>query len=272
VKVVNSISPPAYVYRTKGSKPVRIRCDDFNFYVCKYHRSFGGEAKRLFQEYVAASFANIWKLAIPEFCIVSINPEHVQGISDLIPGYFKKPCFGTRYQKTYVDVDEFYGEISSYEKRKYERKYEFLKIALFDIWMANDDRNFNNYNLLVDVENGNRFVPIDHEAVFYGGNLDKEMVLLTEDESIITTDITKKLFTRKELLNKKYLTDIKNEYYLCIKDCEKNVDNLLNSIPKEWGINIDEYNNLLKKKLFNDQWVKNCINHFLTLLQLHLKQ
>ncbi|MFO7658121.1 MAG: HipA family kinase [Bacteroidales bacterium] len=266
-KTVNSISSPEKVFETHGSQPILILCDDFDFYVCKYNRWPGGAAKSLLHEFLAGSFARLWNLAVPEFCFVNVNPSHVEGIAGLQPFFFHTLCFGSRFKRL-IDIDEFYTEISSTERRKFHKKTDYLKIALFDIWLANEDRHFKNYNLLIDAGNDYRFVPIDHVAIFNTGNLDKGLTLITEDESLISTELTRRLFSRKELLNREYLTNIQNECYICISDCEKNVDNFLGLIPENWKINIKDYQKLLKEHLFNEKWVKDCLNYFLELIQI----
>ena len=55
-------------------------------------------------------------------------------------------------------------------------------IALFDFWMANEDRNANNYNLMYDV-NAHLFVPIDYGCVFNTATYDYSLSQLTETDS-----------------------------------------------------------------------------------------
>jgi len=268
VNIVKSISSPEKVFETSGSQPILILGDDLNYYVCKYNRWGGTEAKKLFNEFIAGCFAQEWNLAIPRFCFERVDPSHVENIPLIQPSFFNSLCFGSLFNKKFSEIDEFYSEITSADKRKYVKKFDFLKIALFDIWLANEDRNFNNYNLLIDIDNGNRFVPIDHDAIFNTGNLDKGLVLLSENETLINTNLAKKLFNRNELLNKEFLENFRNEYYICVDKCEKNVDNFLKLIPEDWKININEKQNLIKRQLFKKEWTDDCIYYFLKLIQL----
>jgi len=268
LEVVHSISSPEKVFETSGSKPALILCDDLNFYVCKYNRQPGGEAKKLFHEYLAGSFARLWGLAVPDFSLVIVNPQHIEGQDYLQPAFFHTPCFGSKYNGRFSEVDQFYGERKASMKKLFGHRKEFLRIALFDIWMANEDRNFNNFNLLVDIENKYRFVPIDHDAIFNTGNLDKKLTLLSDNETLISTDLTRILFSSKELCNQIYLEEIKNEYYLCISVCKSHLTQILADIPVEWNVNVVDYQNLIVTNLFNDAWTKSCYRHFLELLQL----
>ena len=94
------------------------------------------------------------------------------------------------------------------------------------------------------------------------------MVLITEDESLISTNIAKQLFTKKEITDGIFLKEIKDDFYLCISKCEKNVRKILNNIPKDWNLDVHNMENLLKSHLFNNIWSADCFEHFLKLLQL----
>ncbi|MGE0021043.1 MAG: HipA family kinase [Draconibacterium sp.] len=268
MKIVNSIARPTRVFDTSGNQPALILCDDFEFYVCKYNRMPGSEAKKLFHELIAGHFAQLWNLNVPEFSLVNVNPEHIVGHETLQPVFFQTLSFGSKYNQNLVEVDEFYGALSAIQKRKFDSKFDFLKIALFDIWMANDDRSFNNYNLLIDSANGNRFTPIDHDAIFNTGNLDKGLYLLSENETLIDTEIATRLFNARELRSEEFLKNIENEYYFCIENCKENLDTILQDIPDNWNINIEKYKTLLTANSFNDMWITDVFKHFSELIQL----
>jgi hypothetical protein len=245
-----------------------VLCDDFNSYVCKYNRGLAGEATKLFHEIIGGSFAKLWKLAVPDFCFVNVNSEHIEEFYQLQPAFFRSPCFGSLFNDGVADVDEFYAKLSPASKSKFVNKINFFKIALFDIWIANEDRNFNNYNLLIDIEQENQFIPIDHDSIFNTGNLDKGLVLLSDNESLISTEITSRLFTKKEIQSQNLVSHVKEEYYICIENCKQNVDNILNDIPTGWNVNKEKYKTLFNEQLFNKQWVDDCFKHFHKLIQL----
>ncbi len=264
---IDAISPPTKVFQTSGNQPVLILCSDFNLYVCKYNRLPGRAATKLFHEWIAGCFAKLWNFATPDFSIVTINPRYALNHYILQPSFFTTPCFGSRHNRHLVEIDAFYAESRSLRRRQSKQKNEFLKIALFDIWLANEDRNFNNFNLLIDVQKDHWFIPIDHDSIFNTGNLDKGLVLLSENETLLYTNLTRKLFSEKELCDQFTLKEIKNEYYLCVRECENNLKEILQNVPEEWKINIEEYENLLITNLFEKKWIDNCWRYFLELLQ-----
>lgn len=272
MKIVNSIARPERVFETTGNNPALFLCDDLNFYVCKYNRFPGSEAKKLFNELISGRFAELWNLEVPEFCLVNVNPEHIMGHELLQPAFFQVPCFGSKYDSQLVEIDAFYDEISASQKRQVSNKFDFLKIALFDIWMSNEDRNFNNYNLLIDIGNGNRFTPIDHDSVFNTGNLDKGLYLISENETLVDTDFAARLFGARELRENHYLENIKNEYYLCISYCRDNLDNILQNVPDGWHINTEQFRTLLLENSFNEEWIESVYDHFSQIIQYKFLQ
>jgi len=237
--------------------------------VCKYTRHPGSPANRLLQEYLGSCLANYWGLKIPEFGFVNIKPDHAGNHSELQPIFFQAPCFGSLYNREYKEVDKFMDMMVKADKKKFANRHDFLKIALFDIWTSNEDRNHNNFNLLIhSTDTGYYFIPIDHEMIFNTGNLDKGLCLITDSESIISTPITKKLFTRKELTDQKYLESIKKEYYLCTSNCKKKLNGILQEIPDEWLINKPVIKQSLLDNLFQKKWIEDCFKEFLCFIQL----
>ncbi len=60
------------------------------------------------------------------------------------------------------------------------------------------------------------------------------------------------------------------EFYLCIAKCEDELSDLLEDIPKEWNIDLDTFEKLIRDNLFNAEWYTSCVNHFRTLIQEHI--
>ncbi|NOZ35663.1 MAG: hypothetical protein GXO80_10245 [Chlorobi bacterium] len=271
MKLLNSISPVNKVYETSGSKPVKIQCDDLNFYVCKYNTAHGSKANKLFREYIGACFIKEWDLSVPDFSFVKIPEEHISNIDGLQPFYFKNICFGSKFDANYKEVDKFLSFIQSKDKKKFVNKFDYLKIALFDIWTSNEDRNYNNFNLMTDVENDYNFIPIDHEMIFNTGNLDKGLYLISIEESIIGTPLTKKLFSSKELFGNSKLNDMEENYYLCINNCKEKLNVILQNTPDDWLIDINSEKELLLKELFNSKWLKDVFNEFKAFIHFQYK-
>lgn len=144
-----------------------------------------------------------------------------------------------------------------------------LLIGLFDIWLSNEDRTHNNSNLLLNtVDTSNyKFCVFDHGEIFNSGNLKHGLVQITEDESIINTDLVSILFKKGTKLD----TAVKNiveSFYLCVSECEKALIDIINLIPNEWAIDNDVLVENLRTELFNEKWLKECETSFRSFIQI----
>jgi len=72
----------------------------------------------------------------------------------------------------------------------------------------------------------------------------------------------------KELVNQKYLESMRKEYYLCILNCKKKLNGILQEIPDEWLINKPVIKQSLLDNLFQEKWIDACFKEFLCFIQL----
>jgi hypothetical protein len=268
MQLLHTIEDVHKVFETQGSSPLLVTCDDFRDWVCKYDRF----PKYLFNEFIASEFAKLWGIKTPETSLIKVKSEHIpsEKFPQLQLGWFEKECFGSLYLETSKELD--HTMLSMFQEKSFRGKIadksDFLKIALFDIWMANEDRNHNNFNLLLYVSprRTNFFYAIDHVNIFNSSFLDYGIAELTEDESIIKTDIAKILFGK----NRK-LTDIVNNliemFYICTKECENNLENKLSLVPDSWHIDKDLIRERIINNLFSDDWKEQCVTNFREFVQ-----
>lgn len=254
MKEVESIQPISKQYDT-AERPVLVRCSDMNRYVCKYNAS-SGSPNKLFCELLGAFMGNSWGLAVPEQALVTIKREHIpEGLS---PSFFATPCVGSRFREGVTDVTRLtFGSIP-----KTEQNIEQLAlIALFDLWLANEDRNYNNCNLLYDILN-NTFIPIDHGSILNTATMDFPLSQLTSTDTLLYTDLFKHVIQQnKDFFNEEKLLFLKKKFYLCIKACKATQEELKQSIPSAW--NIREC--VIQKKLaelFQDKWLEDTWGSF----------
>ncbi len=259
---------PEDCYQTKGSRPVRVLCNDLNYYICKYHTNAGFPFS-LFNEYLAACFLKIWELPVPEFAFVKIKREHIF-LTEYPYHYFDKICFGSKYYGEFKEVDKLFLETPLIRKENLSGRDSFLKIALFDIWLSNEDRHYENFNLLYSLKT-NQFIPIDHVYCFNSINLDKEPCLICENESILSTPFLNRFFSRplQHNLNEIRLKII-DDFTFNVKQCHENLDNILANIPLAW----EPDRGFLKSRLefyFTKPWLQSCVDFFTTLFTLNIK-
>ena len=261
INKLNSISEilPEHVIETGGSRPVRLFCSDLNHYVCKYFTG-AGPAYSLFNEYIAASFLKLWSLPVPDFAFVVVRRDHVQ-YSGLPYHYFNAPCFGSLALSLVKDVDKFFMSLPQFRKESDLALTDFLRIGLFDIWLSNEDRNFNNFNLLYDIT-GKRFVPIDHVQCFNGNNLDKGPSIITDNESVLSSPLIKQLFSRTLQTNLAgFRITLETEFRTNIDTCHANLQEIFRQLPDEWQLDIPSLSSRLNY-LFTDTWISQCLSAF----------
>lgn len=270
VETLQSITEikPEDCYQTNGSKPVKVFCDDLNYYVCKYNTGRGFPVM-LFNEYLAACFLKIWQLDVPDFAFVNIKKEHVNQ-TGYPYYYFDVPCFGSQFYGAFKEVDKLFLETPGLKNDPVSGKESFLKIGLFDIWMSNEDRHYENFNLLYNLK-AKRYVPIDHAMCFNSGNLDKAPQLISNNESILTSPFINRFFYRplQQNFNNTRLSLLK-EFKLNASNCREDLDTILANIPIAWRSNSSYLRSRLEF-LFSESWINACAEHFTTLLTLTLK-
>ena len=257
-----------HCYDTRGSKPVRVFCNDMNYYVCRYHTGTGFPFA-LFNEYIAARFLQIWGLPVPDFAFVQINNEHVHQ-TPYPYHFFKKATFGSKFMGDFKEVDKIFIETSVLGKDNESGRYSFLKIALFDIWMCNEDRHFDNFNLLYDLKK-NTFVPIDHVFCFNSMNLDKLPYLISSNESLLSSPFLNRFFDRNlQSRSNEIRLKILEEFEHNVKCCYDELDKILSDTPIAWEPNPGYLKSRLET-FFSSKWLKDCRNYFTKLYFLNIK-
>ncbi|MFW9598564.1 MAG: HipA family kinase [Paludibacter sp.] len=259
MQTLKSIQTADRLYNT-GDRPVLVMCSDMQDYVCKYAQ--GGNATNLYCEYVAASFLRIWKLPVPDFAFVNLNYEHVKHFG-LPKHYFDKTCFGSKYSRSFQELTHFTDNPDLKKQKGYlQNRDTILRIALFDLWIANEDRNYNNLNLLIDVQNNYNYLPIDHGAIFNTRSLDCELSLLTENECLTDVPLMKLLFQNTDF-NREYIQNLKEYFYLCTLECKNNFDEILNLVPENWNFDLKVATHKINNELFDKNWEAKVMNTFL---------
>lgn len=268
MQILQTIEEIHRLFPTAGSSPALVTCNDRRDWVCKYDRS----PLNLFNEFIAAKFAEIWGLMVPEIAFINVKRDHIP--LDIFPQLqydsFEKECFGSLYLENSKEID--LSTVSLFNDKKFRDKVgnkdDFLKIALFDIWLANEDRNHNNFNLLLhaSAEKVNFFYAIDHVNIFNSSFLNYGISELTEDDSIIKTELAKILFGKR----RKFFETIDNLvefFYICIKLCEDELDNILALVPDSWNLDLEDLKAKIIRNLFTEDWNANCINNFKSFTQ-----
>lgn len=272
MKSLQTIESIHKIFDTSGSHPVLVTCDDRQDWVCKYDQ----HPIYLFNELIAADFARIWNIRVPETALITVKEEHIP--DDMLPQlqkmWFKKECFGSLFHQDAKEID--LSMLPLFRERtfrtKVKNKSDFLKIALFDIWLSNDDRNHNNFNLLLSTEAGNThfFYVIDHVGIFNSSSLKLGIYELSCDDSIIKTDLARILFSKNKKI--KYIVeDLVEKFYLCVLECKNQLPEILSQVPASWNLDLPLLEKQIRESIFTDEWLKTCENTFREFIQSYIQ-
>ena len=243
------------VYQT-GDRPILVLCSDGYHYICKYKQP-GFAAQKLMNELVGGVFAKAWGIDTPVTSLVVNDPIiwDDAGIShDPVA-----PLLGSRKMEGVFDLGEYncnQVEVS------YRTLSQLLRIALFDLWLANEDRTCNNYNLLYDLRAGN-LVSIDYGGIFNSGIMNNRVYQLNAADSIVSSD----LFSRLKAAGlQRAMTGLYLTYLRLVAKCKKNVSMLLENVPDEWKVDKSAMQNKLEE-LFENTWVNDTWFNFKELVE-----
>ncbi|WP_123868194.1 HipA family kinase [Flavobacterium hercynium] len=257
---------------TTGDKPILVTCSDMSDWVCKHGRLYPSV---LFSEVIGSTFAELWDLKTPKISFVNVHTDHLPNeyLNIVQPAFFNKPCFGSLFIEESQVLDKTL--LPSFKNQTFRSKIvnkeDLLKIALFDIWLGNEDRHHANSNLLLDQTLPNKyyFNVFDHGAIFNSNTLIHGLQLISDNESIICSDFAQILFRKGKTLTK-IVDNVVKDFYLCTLECEAQLSTILVDIPAEWRLDLPSLEVLIRNNLFTANWKSDCENHFRALIQANI--
>lgn len=263
LKKIHSIKRIEQLYRT-GEEPVLVMCSDVNTYVCKYMRS-SASAYKLACEFIGARMAMAWRLTTPDIAIVQINPAHWKDIN--LSHSISAPAIGSKWLEGVVDITpSTYAEVPT----DIDTLKQLMRIALFDFWIANEDRNANNANLMYDVVH-RQLISIDYGCILNTATFEFPLSQLTSTDTILWSDLFLHIAKHKAkniIINNATL--LKEEYAECIEQSKTLAKQLIEEIPSEWHVP----SNLVKEKLnqlFDENWINEVWINFTECLKENIQ-
>ena len=254
IQRLKSIGRINTIYDT-GERPVLVECDNLKGYVAKYMKS-SSSAYKLACELCGSLLAIRWKLNTPDIAFIEIRPSdwpHYGSIN------FSAPAFGSLKLSNVMDITPISLKSIVRSEKVF---FQLLKVALFDIWIANEDRNNNNYNLLFDLLK-QEIIVLDHGCVFNTATFDYGLSILTCNETILDSELASYLYYQ---VSERHIGYIKNYFSESIRSCAEIVLNIERYIPNEWNVP----HLIVKEKLsqlFNDDWISDCWDAFLEYIE-----
>lgn len=270
-----SVHPIEKVIETNGSRPVIVVDEQFDEYACKYDWP-----QKLIKEYIAHHFLEVWGLPTMPAVFLNVLPDHIapanvrEGVisNRTQPRHFNKPCFGTLYNPNATAVsNQLTGLKSDYnELKKYSNREDFLKIALFDLWVVNSDRNHGNYNMLVQPVNKEYIItPIDHSEIFDGFDIGDSLSQLTPESSILTSSMALVFLNNKRKITQQ-VEALLNNFPNFVLECGKLLPELVDNCPDSWCNNKAKLLQDLTNFVEDENWIQETIQNFKELVQTHL--
>lgn len=233
---LKSINKVNLTYPT-GEEPLLVECDDLNNYVCKYRRSTASGYK-LVGELVGSVFAKGWDIPTPDIAFVNVCHADRGKLERYLRNDCLDCCFGSRMNPQAIDVTKL---LANQIKVSLANRKNFLKIGLFDLWLSNEDRNYNNANLIYDVGN-EELVAIDHGCIFNTASYGDRLSILTENETILNSDLSRHLFDgtsvdESRILCSEIIHEAETSFF---SKCEQEIESLINIIPEVWKVDLSD--------------------------------
>jgi hypothetical protein len=227
-----------------ASAPLLCTCTDAYGNFAKYYLKYvldENEYCGLVYEIICSKIAEYFGVSTPTIAF-ALTGNIIENNTKVNRNYLLNAnsiCFASKEidpHKMLSDVDEIKDKTSF---NKFLNPEQFLKIALFDLWVAHDDRNATNYNLLaLTIDEGYYFYSIDHYHCFGGEsyfNKDFSQLRVNQYKSLMTT--TFGLSLRKYLVNPQILTNLVEAFNnIDLEKINIIVTNVFNQLPKEWKI------------------------------------
>lgn len=259
--IIDSIKKVEKIYAT-GEQPILVTCADFNHYVCKYKRS-DKPAFKLVTELAGNLLAQKSSFYTSPFKLVKIKREHWPADFQ----YYKEgiPAIGSQFQENVIDVTT--SSLNQIQSGIKELK-QLLRIGIFDLWTANEDRNYNNANLLYEMNLG-KLISMDYGCLFNNATFDYPLTQLSFNESIIYSDLFRHI---KKGINEK---DVLKEANEALKEFEKTLQKEikidLNLFPETWGVGKDVIR-LKLNELKETKWIKETKENYNEIISLMVKE
>ena len=138
---------------------------------------------------------------------------------------------------------------------------QLMKIALFDFWVANEDRNANNANLMYDVAN-EQLVSIDYGCIFNTATFESQLSQLTSTDTILWSDLFKHLHQGADRQSLFAIVDrLKVNYEECLQQSKSIVAEVLADMPQEWKVPSETVSEKMCQ-LFDTQWTSQVWENF----------
>jgi hypothetical protein len=250
VKIIHS------QYETKGHSPLKVLADDFNPYVLKFPKNSFDKVS-IVKEFICFYLLKCWSIPTPDIAALSV-PDNLLKECPFISNRDKKliegtGCFGSKLITDAIELTDFLVAQNAPAQKRILNPKDMLRIALFDLWVENEDRRPTNNNIILEPRSkGLLIYPIDHAFTFSTLNfseLTHSTVNFSVNDSILHSPLA--ISTVKKIgIKKDYRTKLEEMFYLCIDNTKPFFSQIVSNIPDSLEFTIDD-KLILSDFLFN---------------------
>jgi len=231
-----------------NSLPLQVLCDDNEVYVIKSMFKAQPPFEDLINEVLCNYFFQCWDIPVPEHAIVVFNNILVEQYLDEGNTINKKYTdfdfnnhyfYGTKFLQSTTEIDLYNLSLKDkWDYNKYQNPIDLLKIGVFDKWIGNLDRRFDNPNILIDTSDERfRFIPIDNTQAFACQKAYKVLNMAVMDtvnnKSILSTPISKSI---ANFADSKIYSKLANEIAENIESTIDLIEPIFENVPPSFGL------------------------------------
>lgn len=263
-KQVNSIVKR---YDTEGHSPLLVFAEDFSPYVLKF-RNNSSDNYSIAKEFICHYLLKCWAIPTPDISGLIVDSEIAMQCDKLRDREKRlinnSTCFGSRLILNAFELMNLVTAENVTAQKRIINTKDLLKIALFDIWVENDDRRPSNNNILLEPRGKNFIInAIDH-AFTFSTLIFKELqytdVCFSHNDSILYTPLGKSII-RKTKVDRAYYEQLKEMFYLCVGNAKNNFHEIISNIPDNLFFTKED-ETFLADFLFNDKRNNNVFHEF----------
>lgn len=211
-------------FPTDGHSPLLIIGNDVKRYVAKNSKGHKPPIA-VINECIANNLLNSWGISVPGFVLVSFDKLLIQSCNlsaNHKVHFYNDLSFGSELIENPIDVNDFTYSVKKSFYNRIINPIDFFHIALFDLWVENDDRKPTNYNLLFQpLDSQLKIIPIDHAFIFSTlkhSDLNAEMFSPIDNEHLLVSDFGR-LMKHYTAIDKDFIEKEKQYFYLCVDNC-----------------------------------------------------
>jgi hypothetical protein len=245
-------------YDTEGHAPLLVLADDFEKYVLKFPKN-ASDKNSIVKEFLCHYLLKYWSISTPFIAALSVphdllvNSTFLSRRDKVLIG--DNICFGSKLIPNAVELNDFIEAKNKTSQKRVLNSEDIFKIALFDIWVENEDRKPTNNNILLD-PNKKGFIlnAIDHAFTFSTLNFNElnfPPLNYSYNESILYSTLAKSIIDNTKL-NREFYTKSEEMFYLCIQNVEDNFSKIVDNTPENLGFS-EEDRTILAEFLFNKE-------------------